>query len=105
MLLTMSSHPRSEPHPAQGDPGRQGLALDGSCGKLLGDSGASTHCLPWPVTAARFADRLCPGPSPLTKPLYSLTVPYWAALFATNPDPVETKWDPETFPACVSWQV
>ena len=58
MLLTTSSHPRSEPHPAQGDPGRQGLALDGSCGKLLGDSGASTHCLPWPVMAARFADTL-----------------------------------------------
>ena len=96
MLLTTSSHPRSESHPAQGDPGRQGLALGGSYGKLPGDSGASTHCLPWPVTAARFADSAQVLP-PCTKPLYSSTVPYGAALFATSPETIETKWDPETF--------
>lgn len=69
MLLTTSSHPRSESHPAQGDPGQQGLALGRSYGKLLGDSGASTHCLPWPVMAARFADSaqvLPPAPNPYT---------------------------------------
>lgn len=79
MSWTMSSHPRSEAHPARG-PGWQGLAQGGPQGKLLGDPRTSVQSpLAWDgykmCKGRPRLDPTPPNPRPSDRALRGYSVP------------------------------
>lgn len=88
---------RCTPH--GGQDGRVWLRV-GHRGSCLGTQGPRFSLL-WPGMATRCAEGDHAWiPLPPTPAL--LTVPYGATLFPTNPEPVETKWDPENLQVSVA---
>ena len=92
MLLTMSSPPRSEPHPSW-----QGLSGVGHMGSCSGTQGPRSIISLGPERLPEFINRDPVRILPPRLPPSLLTVPHGAALSPTNPGPAETKWGSESF--------